>query len=210
MGDIRETAKPGPTFDAESMRAILAGRKTQTRRLLKGLDDTYFGVFNDDEPHPWPQYADECGVWHPWVPPYRVGGVYYARESLCKGPAGSFGNGTPDNECCLYAADGSTVTGPNGCGWSVHWPWKCRVLAPHCMPRWAARVWLRIVDVRVQRLGEITDFDVLAEGVRDWDAKPVRELWADRWAQVNGRGSWERDRHKWTAAYTFKVLRPDG
>lgn len=195
--DLIDKAKPGPTFDAESMRAILAGRKTQTRRIIKGLDGTYFGVFNDDEPHPWPQYADEGGVWHPWVPTYRVGGVYYARESLER-----------YLDCVIYrTGDPLKVDGkPHQIGW----PWKCRVLAPHLMPRWAARVWLRITDVRVQRLGEIDLPDIMAEGVEAEYWAALMDMWVARWEQVNGRGSWERDRMKWVAAYTFETLRGEG
>ncbi len=198
-GNMIDTAKPGPTFDSESMRAILDGRKTQTRRMLKGpfftnaklqkIKTLLNGGIVYETDRGW-------GAEPPGHFAYRVGGVYYARESLCKGPY---------DEVC-YHGDMLQVVDEASL---VHWPWKCRVLAPHCMPRWAARVFLRIVDVRVQRLGEITDFDAAREGCHS----PLRmcgssvEVFAKRWEFINKLGSWERDRNKWVAAYTFEILK---
>lgn len=200
--DVINKAKPGPTFDGESMRAILAGRKTQTRRVLKVLPQHGGNVTVE--------YAAIAGMVAPGLHfaystpglrtvscspirlPYRVGGVYYARESLCC-----------DDLWVSYRGDNARVLGSASATGVFRWPWKCRVLAPHCMPRWAARVWLRITDVRVQRLGEATVADGIAEGLEEFGQ------WPHRWEQVNGKGSWERDRNKWVAAYTFEILKGD-
>lgn len=212
-----DTARPGPTFDAESMRAILDGRKTQTRRVLPPelasadvdkwtpalCKEKQVWIGHDDR---FPQYAKRVEL------PYRVGGVYYARESLCR-----------DGMFMVYRSDGSAVVRD---GNMVRWPstWKDRPTSSFAMPRWAARVLIRITDVRVQRLGEITADDAIAEGILP---NPVQEgTWMDyppgtsaagwrdprrsfesRWNQVNKPGSWERDRNRWVAAYTFEVLK---
>lgn len=170
--DMIDKAKPGPTFDGESMRAILAGRKTQTRRILKGEQIEFA--------------ATGGGI----SPDYRIGTVYYARESPERFDGG-----------VIYRT-GDPITIGNKLR---VWPWKCRVLAPHCMPRWAARVWLRITDVRVHRLHETSVDDAVAEGV----SMEFALLWPHRWEQVNGKGSWERDRNRWVAAYTFEVVKPE-
>jgi hypothetical protein len=192
MIDIRNTAKPGPTFDAESMRALLAGRKAQTRRVLKGPESQRF---SDEE------MRETMALYADVLLPYRVDTVYYARESLQMRLPGFV----------EYAADGTQWTDTDG---RVKlWPWKCRVLAPHCMPRWAARVFPRITDVRVQRLGEISEADIGHEGIRHGDPYirgEMQLLWMRRWEQVNGEDSWLRDRNKWVAAYTFEIVEPEG
>jgi len=186
MTDIRTTAKPGPTFDAESMRAIRDGRKTQTRRVLPEACQHWTDAEKWIVEHNLEQWGMKLRL------PYRTGTVYYARESLCC-----------DDLWVSYRGDGTRVLADHTATGLVRWPWKCHVLAPHCMPRWAARVWLRTTDVRVQRLGEISIADGIAEGLEEFGQ------WPDRWEQVNGNGSWERDRNKWVAAYTFEILKGD-
>jgi len=194
-GNMIDTAKPGPCFDAESMRAILAGRKTQTRRAIKGCREGDW-PFALPRGQPVDRIAWQGGYSTPL--PYRVGTVYYARESL-----------EPVGWHTAYRSDGSRVmVDGNPVGWHPNWP--LRPTSSFAMPRWAARVFLRIVDVRVQRLCQISDADVLAEGIHDPTHCLLRGLWIARWEQVNGKGSWERDRNRWVAAYTFEIIKPEG
>lgn len=194
-GSMIDTAKPGPTFDAESMRAILDGRKTQTRRVIKNemllwANPQAVNVVGDEY-----IYRLDNGCTVSGKLPYRIGQVYYARESLEPGEHGLM----------TYRADGEHVRVH---GQIVRWPstWKDRPTSSFAMPRWAARVFLRITDVRVQRLREISLPDILAEGVEAEHFAGLMEAWITCWERVNGKGSWERDRNKWTAAYTFEIL----
>lgn len=90
------------------------------------------------------------------------------------------------------------------------------------MPRWASRITLEIVAVRVERLQDISDDDCLAEGIAqvvrerlpsiqqcgEYDAidvDPVAEYRA-LWETINGSGAW--DVNPWVFAVGFKVVQP--
>lgn len=82
------------------------------------------------------------------------------------------------------------------------------------MPRWASRLTLEITDVRVQRLQEISDEDIVAEGIEEAAGSfPLREermtlprhAFAHVWGRIYGKGSW--DASPWVWALTFKVVK---
>lgn len=155
-------------FNAEMVRAVLDGRKTQTRRVVKFRDKINPGMVSDDDN--WPLWYDDfsdlqrqdCPYGKPknklWVrenfkiiPAYTTGLQCYEPEYVIEYP------GTGDRLGCdqgnLYrqypnkAARNSKRTRP-----SIH------------MPRWASRITLTITDVRVERVQEISEGDAMAEG----------------------------------------------
>lgn len=76
------------------------------------------------------------------------------------------------------------------------------------LPQWAARIWLEVLDTRVQRVQEITEEDARAEGVEAaWNSARYSYVLGFRkvWDQINGDRpgcSWESN--PWVFAYTFR------
>ena len=137
-------------FNTEMVRAILDGQKTCTRRIVKGFipDDAIWGytVFT-------PKGYISCRGTFPvgygekfFKLPYQKGDILYVRETFIQAAAHTF----------WYKADDNSWM-PEGLHWkpSIH------------MPKEAARIWLRVTDVRVERLQEITDEGAEKEGYEE-------------------------------------------
>lgn len=139
-------------FNTEMVRAILDGKKTCTRRIVKGAipDDAMWG-YTMFTPKGCVScrgvYADEYGEKF-FRLPYQQGDILYVRETWCKG---SWMN---EKERYYYKADDNDFH----CVWhpSIH------------MPKDAARIWLKVGDVRVERLQECGEgwcVDIEKEGI---------------------------------------------
>ncbi|MGK4351076.1 hypothetical protein ACSMFN_12425 [Enterobacter sichuanensis] len=183
----------GMIFNGEMVRAILDGRKTQTRRVIKdctvGRDQIskfiqigkkFIGCYPEDVP----ELIRECC-------PYGVpGDRIWVRETFCS---------VPDHEepagcsALLYAADGN---GPYG-NWtpSIH------------MPRWASRILLEITDVRVERLNDISEEDARSEGISGSSARDIKEAYAALWRSIYGSDSWQAN--PWVWVIVFKRIEGD-
>ena len=151
-------------FNTEMVRAILDGRKTCTRRLLKGP----FTV------HPNGYITKPRGNENlcPYEPPYQPGDILYVREAFYR-----------DENCILYKADNEKLTGyRNMSGEDVSVKWRPSI---H-MPKEAARIWLKVTDVRVERLQEITADSIRNEGlsslaVHCGDMEIALKEWENLW-----------------------------
>lgn len=157
-------------FNTEMVRAILDGRKTCTRRILKGVipfDEKaeYWNVLKKGEwsgPICTEHFIKQCS-------PYNPGDILYARETFAWGPCWDCGLDTiPDgcknpviydskkkeHGCYIYRADCEDNEYPCVDTWhpSIH------------MPKEAARIFLKVKAVRVERLHEITEDGAKAEG----------------------------------------------
>ena len=133
-------------FSAPMVRAILAGAKTQTRRIvtrdaLRWLDvdgfDPGFVAAPENALSPYGYAGDRLWVRETWAA---------AAWPLAGIPA----RGEADIQ---YAADGVTSTDKDG-------RWRPSIF----LPRWASRITLEVTGVRVERLQTITEEDVAAEG----------------------------------------------
>lgn len=144
-------------FNTEMVRAILDGRKSCTRRLLKEP----FTV------HPNGYITKPMGNENfcPYEPPYQPGDILYVRETVWQ-KIGYYldidGETKPSwyNEFKYVASDEKPET-----GWNYSWAKRPSI---H-MPKEAARIWLRVMDVRVERLQEITEKQACMEGTDPWD-----------------------------------------
>lgn len=133
-------------FSGPMVRAILAGRKTQTRRVVKDPSalDCYNEVGSWDGPGDWGEYSlSRC--------PYGVpGDVLWVREQFSYREVDS----NPSELGVWYWADGHVPFG----NWTRPKP------SIH-MPRWASRLSLLVKSVRVERLQDISQDDAQAEGL---------------------------------------------
>lgn len=145
-------------FNTEMVRAILDGRKTVTRRVIKPhykdgdagfrinrrtVDGVITGVEYYDE--------EECGTGRYVQPPYQVGDILYVRETWCRGT--DIWNCEKTSPEYFYKEEFRDASAKE-IKWrpSIH------------MPKEAARIWLKVTDVRVERLQDITEDDVCKEG----------------------------------------------
>ena len=192
------------------VRAILDGRKTQTRRVVKPQptlvrDPDYSGgaflQFAKGKLAVGPKTVsggDLC--------PYGVvGDRLWVRERL-----------ELDKEGWVYAAGGDLIQNDSDAaiGWMESRPAKSSVCSPIHMPRWASRITLEITGVRVERLQGISEADAEAEGVdgncpvgnvREYQKGPHSYHYAQLWDSINGEGSWAAN--QWVWAITFKRIK---
>jgi hypothetical protein len=184
-------------FSALMVRAILAGRKTQTRRLVtvpwrgsqRALPYEPYYVDSDGEL----LFCDEYGDYHPIErahPPYaEVGDRLWVKETHARG---TMTGGAPwvryraDVESAhMIASDGSLIA------WrpSIH------------MPRWASRITLEVTGVRVERLQTIGASDAQAEGV-DARLDLATQSFSWLWDSINGkRAAWASNPWVWVVEF---------
>lgn len=147
-------------ISTEMVRAILDGRKTCTRRLVK---------FLPGENSQWTGYIKDGlmlynGRNEPCIRkvPYQLGDILYVRETWCGLPVNEAGH-MRGHTIYYYKADGELR--PKG--WRGTWHPSIH------MPKEAARIWLKVTDVRVERLQEISEDGAKAEGANFENGKNV-------------------------------------
>lgn len=150
----------GILFSAPMVRALLAGRKTETRRLLRNPE--YYGCPTGDCPH---DRQAECDAAMAGLSAkeagYAPGDRLYVREHWSTHPA--FDGIAPRD-----LKRGSMIYTRADDVWHNAGDWIGAPYGKHRqgihMPRWASRLWLGVTQVRVQRLQDISAADAIAEG----------------------------------------------
>lgn len=133
-------------FSDTEVRAILEGRKTQARRVVKCHGQWTCECPDSDEP--WPYFENELGEWEFFECPHgTMGDRLWVREAFCA-----------DFKPLIYRASATSDT---------YGGEKIKYRPSIHMPRWASRMTLEITDVRVERLQEISEEDAIAEGVSE-------------------------------------------
>lgn len=209
-------------FSGPMVRAILAGRKTQTRRVVKPQPDARLGA----------DYVD--GVWYeqdgygdswPIRCPYGVpGDRLWVRETWRPWPHPDMWDGI------MYRADGAFVK-PDGLSEAQgHWlSTECEHIEERWrpsihMPRWASRLTPAVADVRVERVQDISECDSIAEGVGyGWQMNSgwpdylnvtngvceltqdtARQSFATLWDSINAKRGYPWAANPWVWAVTFE------
>ncbi|MGY1490758.1 hypothetical protein ACW4YW_15230 [Methylobacillus pratensis] len=208
-------------FSAPMVQAILAGNKSQTRRVIKA---NFHEIAERDDGKPWPWRENLDLAEDYWYPcPYgKIGDHLWVRETF-QGPMldeeqreqfrqdGSEAFQKP--EFCAYRATDTLDAiddDRNELGWkpSIH------------MPRWASRIQLEITDIRVERLQDCSEEDAKAEGADclvwsgipgtaadliDWPLRevgnPYRNGYALLWEAINGDGTWKANPWVWVIEF---------
>jgi hypothetical protein len=218
-----ETKERPILFSAPMVRAILDGRKTQTRRVVtpQPASPAVMGRWSNgelrklfDKAHCiWPADAVDESTGnrpdHYAVCPYGItGDRLWVRETF--GPVKQIGiiatiseatyvcfpDGSQKFRSGEYAPWNKPVTGsyPEG------WRWRPSI---H-MPRWASRIDLEITSVRVERLQEITEADAIAEGAQCAGVPASltnRGAFAKLWESINGPESWAANPWVWVIEF---------
>ncbi|WP_372374229.1 hypothetical protein ACDI10_09925 [Vreelandella venusta] len=207
-------------FNAAMVRAILNGHKTQTRRAIKlKTGDTFDEHALSAAIQEWRPMYDEvaqkvvgktaalirCPYGQPgdrlWVRE-TFQGPLVDQEEMEKDPTYFKDMGRYKNpEHCAYRASGDSCEYVDQDGDLIQL-WKPSI---H-MPRWASRIMLEIVSVRVERLQDISNEDAVAEGIGT--PLDIRYAALDEfkplWKSINGAGSWAAN--PWVWVIEFKRL----
>lgn len=200
-------------FSGPMVRAIIEGRKTQTRRVvnLREFQPTSPSGAGWD----W-DFRDRRGRWNSYTTKQLVASTHnryggpgdrlWVREAIVRGP-------TIVNDSAFYEADdGQTALDT--------WPWKRQRLPGMFMPRGLSRIALEVTGVRVERLNDISEGDAIAEGISRTcedhgcsrlcgcasciEGGCVRATWAfaNLWRDINGAESWGANPWVWVVEFT--------
>lgn len=207
-------------FSGDMVRAILEGRKTQTRRIIKPQPEL------KAYPHPDNFYSEE------------------KQKFVSRGNINLFWKGTQThidefNQRCIYGKIGDQLwvretwakvlgeedlrfvykatnveelnTGDEDDDGNI-FKWRPSIF----MPRKASRIQLEIVNIRVERVNNISALDCIAEGIdkelcKDYnhdniflDEEAAKELYEELWIKINGKESWEKN--PWVWVIEFKKI----
>ena len=201
-------------FSAPMVRAILQGKKTQTRRIVKPQPELAEGAWY------WchPRYNNGIGVQYfhtnaesaaekmATVCPYGVAGDrLWVRETWFDNVASDDGDEAKTPARCVYRADGEFIEQFPEEYMEGRWSPSIH------MPRWASRITLVVVAVRVERLQDITNNDAIEEGCDgerwlDSDGSEGRgvepwEQFRDLWHKINGPESWSANPWVWVVEF---------
>jgi hypothetical protein len=200
-------------FSGEMVRAILAGKKTQTRRVIK---PSWSRCLDLDDPDDRDKALAAC--------PYgQIGDRLWVRETFvlehCEMPQ----EANADRPVLMEYIEGE------GNVWYVpHYRAtdpephivpedaedlddRTRWTSPIHMPRWASRILLEITDRRIQRLQEIGPADLRAEGFAERngdDYRANRVRFREAWDKFNGKRGFEWAANPHNFAITFKRIVP--
>jgi len=204
------------------VQAILDGRKTQTRRVIKlpkGATDLYvaWGVF--------PCYPSKSKIMpekisdEPLKEPYKPGDVLYVKEAWAthKDFADVFEELLTNGY--YYKVDAMDMDWVDDCE-IVRWR------SPIFMPKEAARIFLRVTNVRIERLQDISEDDARAEGMEseeyleyyEWAvsvAPPgsilptIQSAFAGLWDKLNARRGYGWDTNPWVWVIEFERISKD-
>lgn len=207
-------------FNSAMVQALLAGTKTQTRRICKAKRDLGSGCVL--VPHELAGEVNQLGDYSnsPYGKPgdrlwvretFFAWGRWEARHSAKKKrDEWHFVDMTLECGHSYYYAESGNhplpMRGRRDAGVTPGW-WKRPAIF---MPRAASRILLEITEVRVERLTSIDFMHAWAEGVgvpgQHYDIAEGAEMYRALWEEIHGPGSW--DANPWVWCVSFRVVKP--
>ena len=213
-------------FNSDMVRAVRAGGKTQTRRVVRGVEECPHGY---DEVRRITQQEDHflfdfaSGESAAIKCPYGVvGDRLWGREAwrTWNGWDKLPPRDLAENSHIRYEADGAYKNGRKPRGSDEVWG---KLRPGMFMPRWASRITRTVARVRVERLNDISERDAIAEGIdahrasskcpllyRDyslafndpfeWFRNPI-DSYRTLWEKINGPGSWKANPLVWVVEF---------
>ena len=210
----------GILFTPQNIRLVMSGAKVQTRRVINPQPTVnQFGCVLWTKNRADSQIAAACP--YGYCQPSGIHPRVYIKEGLRHG---SKNNPTPSlNHVWRYALDNTPVMVEEDdksamLVWATHKEGDvCNALF---MPKFAARTWLEITEVRVERVQDISEEDAKAEGCSndtDWEWRPsygdpdsggnptYKRDYQELWNSINGKKHpWEEN--PWVFALTFRRI----
>ncbi len=216
-------------FNTPMVKAVLQDRKTHTRRVIKPQPspeevlcqpEYYYPALTDKDGNQYHAKKQVFGTFtldgeKSWKSPYAPGDILYVKET--------------------WQITDVIYDYYNG-GWEAGYPLKpipktkpsfkhaiwykadCEeppFIPAIFMPRWAARIWLNVTDVRVQRVNDITIEDIISEGVSsrliEHDAcVDLRDKFANLWNSIYEKrgGGWETNPYVWVIEFE-RIEKPE-
>lgn len=225
MEDIRPIL-----YSTPMVQSVLSGTKTQTRRIIKSRHES--GMFGVETAKFEPDFAgyyhnrivqeideDERSTGRTIFCPYGdIGTVLWVRETFCPiMPAMMSGDEIPDWHYYIYKATNELP---------LEYKWRPSIF----MPKEACRIFLKVTDVRIERLQDISKIDCIAEGITQVDNSPMlynnylfnnklaawdgygsitktygfsnpKDSYRSLWEKINGADSWANNNFVWVVSF---------
>ncbi|MFO0359263.1 MAG: hypothetical protein ACK50N_02085 [Flavobacteriales bacterium] len=199
-------------FSTETVQAILEGRKTQTRRVIKPQPADSF--LNNGHVI---AFVTEKTLNHTVYCPYgEVGDVLWVRETWCLttpfGPEEYYFGYKTSSQAEIKASEKYDYYSPDEWKPSIH------------MPKEACRIFLQITNIRVERLKDISAADAFREGINySYDEEEGYKYWhyikkkfgpspihsfQTLWESINGEESWEANPWVWVIEFE-RTVKPE-
>lgn len=178
-------------FSTPMVQAILDGRKTMTRRVIKDKDITNnFDIDVDGSVYAYIDQATGDSFPPTAIAKYQVGDILWVRETWSKDENGEY----------VYRANYGTTEDdsfpPSMFRWkpSIH------------MPREAARIFLKVTSVKVERLQEITEDEAIKEGAKAYgpnncSGTSARIAFAEIWDKTTTEHEWRTNPWVWVIEF---------
>ncbi len=194
-------------FSTSMVRAILDGRKTMTRRVIKNPP---WGMHNWDYDEDG-GFEARCGNggaggifldWNePLKPPYKPGDILYVRETWVDTVSLPL-------DCAHYGINDKYMYKAN-CLDDINPPWKWKP-SIH-MPKEAARIFLKVIDVRVERVQDISEDEAVAEGFSGFEDEAYlvlpSEEFAQYWDSLDAKRGFGWDENPWVWVIEFERIK---